>query len=426
MLFWGYVLPQGENDAPRYDPDRFTNEEVKQMQLKDIPIWHEHNEKQEIGRVLYDFVDATGRKCIVGKINTAKPLGKLHAQRIQAGELTELSLQHAYEFDRHKLKYGIWDHKKMPIEVSVVNEGRRKNCIILGALSSKEGSSVIPIKGSQPFPQPYKYTASGTITASMSQTNTPTTDPSKLIEEIARERNELAERVKTLESQANTYASRLKAIEDEEKKMQEEEREQYKTELKGFFKTALEKLIETDPEYAKEAFNAIDNTSDTALMAANCQILQGTVAASLAYKEKAEYLAKELEQWKKASANLTQFQRTSVPTTPSTTLESPMTSAPIPKLNAGIRKRTTPLFTPLVPKVVGTVAASKHMVPEPINPLQHAAMVQDSWLKELHKPRSGDGHAYKQFFENVQKRQSYAPSMSMTNDDEDLTDLKPE
>ena len=125
--FVGNVLPP--SDAPGEDDATFdfTNDESRQMSLKDIPIRIEHEEGLAVGQVARDWTDADGKKWILGKVhdNTLESRYASHAIQPSSRGHTlykGLSLQHVHTSFRDG------STAKRAVEVSLCVEPRRPGC----------------------------------------------------------------------------------------------------------------------------------------------------------------------------------------------------------------------------------------------------------------------------------------------------------
>lgn len=125
--FVGNVLPPsdapGENDAT-FD---FTNDESRNMSLKDIPIRIEHEEGLAVGQVARDWTDADGKKWILGKVHDNTLESRYAAHAIQPSSRGHtlykgLSLQHVHT------SFSDGSTAKRAVEVSLCVEPRRPGC----------------------------------------------------------------------------------------------------------------------------------------------------------------------------------------------------------------------------------------------------------------------------------------------------------
>ena len=67
--FVGNVLPSSNDPGEDDTTFDFTNEESKNMSLKNVPIRIEHEEGLAVGSVRRDWTDTNGKKWILGKVN---------------------------------------------------------------------------------------------------------------------------------------------------------------------------------------------------------------------------------------------------------------------------------------------------------------------------------------------------------------------
>jgi len=141
--FCGNCLPpENERSGGFYDDPtfKFSREEQSNLQLVGKEIRLEHHPDLKAGKIVRQTQDASGRVFIVAKI----PDGHKGAQTESAVRLfaekslgvgpghyyNALSLQHEHEEDGN-------GGKKSAIEVSLVNEPKRKNCAVRSVLRSR-------------------------------------------------------------------------------------------------------------------------------------------------------------------------------------------------------------------------------------------------------------------------------------------------
>ncbi len=135
--FVGNVLPSsdapGENDAT-FD---FTEEESRNLSLKDVPIRIEHEEGLAVGHVQRDWTDSDGKKWILGKVNEDTLESRYASHAIQPSSdghtlYKGLSLQHVHTSFRDG------STAKRPIEVSLCVEPRRPGCEVASVQAIKK------------------------------------------------------------------------------------------------------------------------------------------------------------------------------------------------------------------------------------------------------------------------------------------------
>lgn len=135
--FVGNVLPSssapGEDD-PTFD---FTNDESRQMNLRDVPIRIEHEEGLAVGSVKRDWTDSDGKKWILGKVNSNTLESRYASHAIQPSSSGHtlykgLSLQHVHT------SFSNGSTAKRPVEVSLCVEPRRPGCDITCVDRSKK------------------------------------------------------------------------------------------------------------------------------------------------------------------------------------------------------------------------------------------------------------------------------------------------
>ena len=138
--FVGNVLPptDAQNSVDDRDPTfRFSKEEARKLNLVGKPIRCEHEASLKCGTITKQMIDKTGKVYVIGKIdNSVNANGKKNIISTFANKAIgrkgggkyygSLSLQHVHEesFDGKT--------SKKAIEVSLVNEPRRRGCDIIG------------------------------------------------------------------------------------------------------------------------------------------------------------------------------------------------------------------------------------------------------------------------------------------------------
>jgi virulence-associated protein VapD len=152
--FWfiGRVHPRtdgGYKKAYEFsERDDFTNEEVKNMKLVDIPICLNHDDRFQIGKVVSDFQDETGAKYICAYVDITKALGRCAMKIVKGGLDTQLSIKHAAS--TYATLNGTTRIEKTPLEVSILEEARFKvtdpqdACKIIYAFTDSEMMNSIP------------------------------------------------------------------------------------------------------------------------------------------------------------------------------------------------------------------------------------------------------------------------------------------
>ena len=135
--FVGNVLPSssdpGENDRT-FD---FTEDESRNMSLKNIPIRIEHEEGLAVGSVQRDWTDSDGKKWILGKVDGNTLESRFAQNAIQPSSeghtlYKGLSLQHVHTSFRDG------STSKRAIEVSLCTEPRRPGCRVACVDTSKK------------------------------------------------------------------------------------------------------------------------------------------------------------------------------------------------------------------------------------------------------------------------------------------------
>jgi hypothetical protein len=105
----------------------YSQENINQMNLDSIPVCRSHD-KRKIGEILTSGVTKNGARFVLGYINTETDAGKFVEQEMKEGYLSELSLTHVLLPFFHKNKS--MPHK-VPVEISLVNQGLRNGCRVL-------------------------------------------------------------------------------------------------------------------------------------------------------------------------------------------------------------------------------------------------------------------------------------------------------
>ena len=129
-FFAGNILPPETERTSDDHTFRFSQKDANDLQLVGKPIRLEHNEHLTCGKIVKQMKDRRGRVYVVGKIedddaDAPKRAVRLFADKALGGLYNSLSLQHVHEEDMDGS-----NAKKTAVEVSLVNEPRRKNCNI--------------------------------------------------------------------------------------------------------------------------------------------------------------------------------------------------------------------------------------------------------------------------------------------------------
>ena len=129
-FFAGNILPPETERTSDDHTFRFSQKDANSLQLVGRPIRLEHNEHLTCGKIVKQMKDRRGRVYVVGKIeddeaNAPKRAVRMFADKALGGLYNSLSLQHVHEEDMDGS-----NAKKTAVEVSLVNEPRRKNCNI--------------------------------------------------------------------------------------------------------------------------------------------------------------------------------------------------------------------------------------------------------------------------------------------------------
>ena len=145
-FFAGNILPPEEERTSQDHTFRFSKEDADNLQLVGKPIRLEHNEHLTCGKIVKQMKDRRGRVYVVGKIeddkaDAPKRAVRLFADKALGGLYNSLSLQHVHEEDMDGS-----NAKKTAIEVSLVNEPRRKNCNI-SSVRRRHAASAKSVEG---------------------------------------------------------------------------------------------------------------------------------------------------------------------------------------------------------------------------------------------------------------------------------------
>ena len=129
-FFAGNILPPEAERTSKDHTFRFSKQDADNLKLVGKPVRLEHNEHLTCGKIVKQMKDRRGRVYVVGKIeddkvDAPKRAVRLFADKALGGLYNSLSLQHVHEEDMDGS-----NAKKTAIEVSLVNEPRRKNCNI--------------------------------------------------------------------------------------------------------------------------------------------------------------------------------------------------------------------------------------------------------------------------------------------------------
>ena len=145
-FFAGNILPPEAERTSQDHTFRFSKQDADNLQLVGKPIRLEHNEHLTCGKIVKQMKDRRGRVYVVGKIeddkaDAPKRAVRLFADKALGGLYNSLSLQHVHEEDMDGS-----NAKKTAIEVSLVNEPRRKNCNI-SSVRRRHAASAKSVEG---------------------------------------------------------------------------------------------------------------------------------------------------------------------------------------------------------------------------------------------------------------------------------------
>ena len=129
-FFAGNILPPEAERTSEDHTFRFSKQDADNLKLVGKPVRLEHDEHLTCGKIVKQMKDRRGRVYVVGKIEDDKVDAprravRLFADKALGGLYNSLSLQHVHEEDMDGS-----NAKKTAVEVSLVNEPRRKNCNI--------------------------------------------------------------------------------------------------------------------------------------------------------------------------------------------------------------------------------------------------------------------------------------------------------
>ena len=147
-FFAGNILPPEAERTSQDHTFRFSKQDADNLQLVGKPIRLEHNEHLTCGKIVKQMKDRRGRVYVVGKIeddkaDAPKRAVRLFADKALGGLYNSLSLQHVHEEDMDGS-----NAKKTAIEVSLVNEPRRKNCNI-SSVRRRHAASAKSVEGTR-------------------------------------------------------------------------------------------------------------------------------------------------------------------------------------------------------------------------------------------------------------------------------------
>lgn len=135
--FVGNVLSPTDTQPEQHDATfAFTRQEAAALDLKDVPIRMEHDDKLEVGRIVTAWDGEDGSKWVMGRVDDSTMRGRFatHAIRESSNGLryyTGLSLQHTHT------QYASGATRKDPVEVSLCVDPRRDDCRITFVHASK-------------------------------------------------------------------------------------------------------------------------------------------------------------------------------------------------------------------------------------------------------------------------------------------------
>jgi hypothetical protein len=155
-FFAGNILPPEAERTSQDHTFRFSKQDANNLKLVGKPIRLEHNEHLTCGKIVKQMKDRRGRVYVVGKIDddkadAPKRAVRLFADKALGGLYNSLSLQHVHEEDMDGS-----NAKKTAVEVSLVNEPRRKNCNI-SSVRRRHAASAKSVEGTVVPPENQEY-----------------------------------------------------------------------------------------------------------------------------------------------------------------------------------------------------------------------------------------------------------------------------
>ena len=222
--FVGNVLPPSDDPGENDSTFDFTNEESKNMSLKDIPIRIEHEEGLAVGSVQRDWTDSNGKKWILGKVNDNTLEGRYASHAIKPSSSGHtlykgLSLQHVHTSFRDG------STSKRAIEVSLCVEPRRPGCEVTCVDATKKKEYITHLASRQNMSAETSAPAQENV---QTPTETPVTetapetsnDEQTSPQETVQNTEELMKLVINQESELGSTKSALEKAEAELKKLQ--------------------------------------------------------------------------------------------------------------------------------------------------------------------------------------------------------------
>lgn len=214
--FVGNVLPSSSDpgeDDPTFD---FTNDESRQMNLRDVPIRIEHEEGLAVGTVQRDWTDSDGKKWILGKVNSDTLESRYASHAIQPSSSGHtlykgLSLQHVHT------SFSNGSTAKRPIEVSLCVEPRRPGCDITCVDRSKKKEYITHLASRQNMSESLVESTPETTTETVVE---PSPETTQVAEENVDNREELMKLVIDQETELSGTKTALEKAHAELQKLQ--------------------------------------------------------------------------------------------------------------------------------------------------------------------------------------------------------------
>jgi len=131
MLICGQVNPPPPSD-PNYNGAYLNEKDIKEKaaNLKNLPLWIEHDKKTEVGRILQGWVDPqAGSMWALAEIDVSNIEGAMAAAAIKHNKLQDFSIGWTVDLEEDKNGH-VKISQKVIHEVSLVKEGAQDNCHI--------------------------------------------------------------------------------------------------------------------------------------------------------------------------------------------------------------------------------------------------------------------------------------------------------
>ena len=297
-FFFGKILPPSQDGEPALN--HFEQKHIEKMNLDGMPLCRMHKDNHVIGKIMTSVYCNDGSRYVIGYIDKDSNLGKITKFELEMGQLPDLSLKHRFRCtpDKHKKEINIL---MLPYEVSIVDEGQRAGCKIIGFLENKMQNNQ-PAVETQQNPvvnAPSDTSMEGEMLKGIDIKVLEKEDPAKLsqivlkmaqqIDELDKNHKESLQKLKTSEAQVES----LKQIQIDQDKRVRENFEGYKQgvlELIGNNDPIASKTIgeEWDKIYKDKDFKELENTG---------RIFSGVIANAKSWKEQLVKSTEELSRF---------------------------------------------------------------------------------------------------------------------------------